>query len=164
MRLARVRFTVRRLMVAVAAVAAIITAILGAVERQERLKRIWLGYELEREDLIDNLDMYLLLTAAKGESSEEKLQAARPIAEFDRYLTQMAEKYHRASARPWLPVYSDPPPPPRPSREYVETIISRYNRRPGEPERPKPPPKSYESRVQEIINRYSKPSIPTHAL
>jgi hypothetical protein len=164
MRLPRVRFSIRGMMVVVA-VAAVILAL---IERRERFRRFSLSYEIEADRLIGVLDMYLLITCRSHEADEdmiERQRLGRPISEYHRYLWSMAEKYLLASDRPWLPVGSDPPPPPKPSREYLEMILNRYNRIPGDPVRPLPPPKSASEYMNDVYERsYQIESVPTQAL
>jgi hypothetical protein len=139
----RVRFTLRTLLVAVA----IAAVILGLWGRSDRFRSIALDFEMERETLIGALDAHLLPAARPGETPEreaERRQAARPLLAYDDYLSKMADKYYRASSRPWLPVLSDPAPPPRPTWEEVRDLIVRYNLIAGDaaPEPPVPRPRS----------------------
>jgi len=87
MRLMRVRFSVRTMMVAVAV--AIAAAIIVLWERRERFRRVSLRYEMERDNLVNPLDFYLLLTSRSHQPEQdqaERFRAARPLVEFDHYL------------------------------------------------------------------------------
>ena len=91
---------------------AMAATILGFLaERRERFTRMWLEHAIEGDSVMDGLDMYLLITVRSHEPDEthlERVRAANPVVEFARYHWDMAEKYYRASGRPWLPVASDP--------------------------------------------------------
>ncbi len=118
---------------------AVAALILGLVERRARFARISLAHQTAYNSLgLRDLEMYLVLTPWQSDieaSPAEKVEDGKAIAEFDRgtrplrdfirYHAQMQEKYDRASDRPWLPVSSDPPPPPRPSNEFVKALLVR---------------------------------------
>jgi hypothetical protein len=104
MRLPRVRFTVRRMMVAVAVVG--LLAGLG-VEGERRRERF-------REEAIHHF-----VIRSDGERAR-RLWAQLPtvfherVAAIDAWLSyheRMEEKYDRAASFPWLPVAADPPEP-----------------------------------------------------
>lgn len=118
MRLPRVRFSVRRMMGAVAVVA----AILGLVEeRRARFGRIALAHDMEWRKLrVTDLDLCLLLYLSPMDADTlpadgEERRMARPLARFLVYQCQMVNKYQQASCQPWLPVAFDPPPPSKPT-------------------------------------------------
>jgi hypothetical protein len=130
MRLPRMRFTIRRMMVAIAVVA----AILGLIEeRRARFRRISLAHTREQANLnLTDLDVYLIIeprqTGANPSPSTIKAEAARmratiPFSRFLDHHARMAEKYQRASSRPWLLVASDPPAPLSPSKEYLKRLL-----------------------------------------
>lgn len=126
MRLPRIRFSLKNLMIAVA----IIGTILGTLaERRTRFRRLSVEYDRAWTELrVSDLELYLLLTVSQGESNEsydERRRAAAPLVQYLEYCGQMEVKYASASERPWLPVAADPP---RPSidREYVHKLINRY--------------------------------------
>ncbi len=131
----RFRLTVRWMMVVVAVMAMILGLL---VERRARFWIVSLAHKRERVAFpVSDLDMYLLTTdrplgqdrspsyvAAELEAHAESVRAARPLSEFIAYHQAMADKYKRASIRPWMPISPDPPRPPRPSKEYVEAILA----------------------------------------
>jgi hypothetical protein len=109
MRLPRVRFTVRRIMTAVAVAA----CILGGI----RLQQLAAGYQ-ERSShfahrmLMEKVGCYfddVILDAAAREKSRRKYTDLS----HRRYLRyqSLGEKYERAARYPWLPVEPDPPEP-----------------------------------------------------
>jgi hypothetical protein len=90
MKVPQVRFTVRRMLVAVAVVATVL-GLLMWVDRRAREFR-------------DRRDFHRVRWSAIDEGFEvEDAPAA--------YHRAMAEKYRRAAERPWLPVEPDPPVP-----------------------------------------------------
>jgi hypothetical protein len=124
MRFPRVRLTVRRMMVAVAGVA----TVLWVVERRERFKRTALGHSTEVNRVFTDLELVLVATVAQHESDEHAAERQRltyPLVRFRRYHYRMVDKYERAASRPWLPVASDPPPPPKPSRDDFKAVFLR---------------------------------------
>jgi hypothetical protein len=125
MRLPRVRFTVRRMIVVVA----VIAAVLGGGIEVERLRRPYL-YRQEAAKFAGNgrywyerfLDYQQAIMGSKklthtGDSSTEEMaeaemgEAARRYREIIWWSSKMKEKYERAASRPWESV---PPGPPRP--------------------------------------------------
>jgi hypothetical protein len=131
---------------------AITATILGSLEeRRARFGEVSLAHssawvQLQAQLHMSDLEVYLVLlptqmghdpSASAVKAEAERIRAALPLAQFIEYHEQMADKYRRASGRPWLPVSSDPPPPPKPCEEYMKAIIDRYIRTPGEPEPPR---------------------------
>jgi hypothetical protein len=98
--LPRFRFTVRRLMVAVAVVA----LILGLL----RLRPQSIAYHQQAEDyawVTFHPDSMIIL--------DGQFASRNPATRIrDPWAWKMAEKYWRLSDYPWLPDSSDPPPPP----------------------------------------------------
>jgi hypothetical protein len=87
------RFTVRRLMVAVA----IVGIVLGVtIERRDRFRRIAVHHRAEFQKLASRM---------KAGSHEESDWL--PIEWHE----SLARKYKRAACYPWLPVATDPPEP-----------------------------------------------------
>ncbi len=125
MRFPRVRFSVRKIMVAVAILAVILGLLIG---RRGRFRRLALAHKMESFALqVSDLEFYLLLTAASGEkpeAEEQRNRTTRPVYQFREYHEAMADKYDRASDQPWLLVAPDPPPPPRPSRETIKEMLA----------------------------------------
>ena len=96
MKLPRVRFTVRRMMIAVMITAVLIWA--------ERLRRLSKGYEERAESL--GWEVF----GASEYSPHGPEDAAHQRALVNHY-RMLEDKYNRASKRPWLPVEPDPPEP-----------------------------------------------------
>jgi hypothetical protein len=90
MRLPRVRFTVRRMMVAVA----LIASVLGLLVWMDRRAR----------EFRDRRDYHRTCWSAIDEGFDVE---PAPAA----YHRTMAEKYRRAAERSWLPIEPDPPEP-----------------------------------------------------
>ena len=102
MRLPRVRFTVRRMMVAVAVVA--------LIQAGENLRRRSRDYAARA----DNYAVELTLGGAsepRPAITAEEILSERRNAERLRYCSAMEQKYRNAARRPWLRVEPDPPPP-----------------------------------------------------
>ena len=90
----RVRFTIRRLMVAVAVVAIYFGWSRWMERRSERFRALW----------IDHINKV-------GEISSPKPELLRPHEVQGYYHLKIGEKYRAAMNRPWLPVEPDPPEP-----------------------------------------------------
>ena len=133
MRLPRVQFTVRRMMVSVAVVAVLVANVelmrrhvvsralatkhaamqaeLEAARRLAEERAKWVELLAERGEveaptsfpLIDPLAGATTLSEVRALSTRYAKQAA--------YHAQLRRKYERAAARPWLPIEPDPPPP-----------------------------------------------------
>ncbi len=105
-RLPRVRFTVRRLMVAVALAAVAIGGV-AWVARVERLaseyRRQYARHSAEVQRYGEEASKALGL----GGGRERHVRASRLAA----YHARLESKYGRAAHNPWLPVEPDPPPP-----------------------------------------------------
>jgi hypothetical protein len=97
MTLPRVRFTVRRLMVAVA-VAAVVLGGLAYAARLAQLRRLYYRRATE------------LRYAEQTYRHPSYRDEVQDVAAANR-LGQMAEKYEKAADRPWLPVAPDPAEP-----------------------------------------------------
>ena len=92
MRLPSVRFTVRRMMVAVAFFGLVLASAIEAQRRREGFLRIADFHE--RQSPYSYPGYYPV-----------------PIRPMSEWHEQMGRKYHRAASRPWLPVEPDPPEP-----------------------------------------------------
>ena len=100
MRVPRVRFTVRRMMVAVAVVALVLGGVLRALDLARR------SAEYRRK-------------ATEAEKHEKRLvsyskrypERAKRLRALSGDWASVKEKYHRAARYPWLPVAPDPPEP-----------------------------------------------------
>lgn len=122
MRIHRVRFTLQRMVLAVAVLALIIGA----------LRIVWLrnGYQkaavyyaameklqrdLQRfgeEDARAEEELALAFgQKVSGEQKEQQATEARGMQRLADWYAELKRKYERAAARPWLPVDPDPPPP-----------------------------------------------------
>jgi hypothetical protein len=127
MRSRRVRFTVRRMMVAVAVVA-VGLGIRAQLARRHKWSRF---YEIKAARLERSVTAYRGYAAI---SHEQWLADCRDVGEVNRkggetwgprrYMPEpafarrmavhwgmIAQKYHRAATEPWWPVEPDPPPP-----------------------------------------------------
>lgn len=136
LRFPRARFTLRQLMAGVA----IIAAILWVVERRERFRRIAQRHGIEMTTICTDLEFYLVACPRQGEAVAERERLTRPLLGFLRYHYEMVDKYERAANRPWLPVASDPPPPPKLTRDDFKALFLRlegrpYDANPTEPQR-----------------------------
>jgi hypothetical protein len=98
MRIPRVRFTVRRMMVAVA----IMGVALGLYKRREKL--------LALADYHEKGEKCAGLGTGGGISWINQHGEEVTETKSD-WHSQLAEKYHRAASRPWLPVEADSPEP-----------------------------------------------------
>jgi hypothetical protein len=127
MRLPRVRFTLREMMIAVAITAAVLGFVL---ERRTRFRSLSNEFLKKRGELgLSDLEMHLYFLPAQGDPNEhhDRERASHPIIEYARYHDQMTDKYKLAASQPWLPVESDPPPPSL-DRESVRRIINCFTR------------------------------------
>jgi hypothetical protein len=118
MRRPRLRFTVRRLMVAVAAIGGASGAYLGimtegrlaqAYRRRAAEHRMW--EEVHRQ----SGERFRMLWLEAVESKDPEHEDFRSTAEWDearrRWHGELMRKYEYAASRPWLPVEPDPPEP-----------------------------------------------------
>jgi hypothetical protein len=106
MRLTLPRFTVRRLMVAVAIVALGVAAVrltLSMAALSDDYQRRALSHRIKVAD-----DVFLMLRSPDDPRAGAWLQRRKA------YRGAMAEKWNRAALFPWLPVAPDPPEPPLP--------------------------------------------------
>ena len=109
MRLPRVRFTVRRMMVAVAVMAALLAGVAwcrgmirAARDHRERALLNRSQEQLQRQ-IVASVDLFVEPGEAPG--------AARGAAALAAHYESLGLKYERAALYPWLPVEPDPPPP-----------------------------------------------------
>jgi hypothetical protein len=126
MRLPRVQFTVRRMMVAVAIVAAMF-AIQRMYQHWSRCQRRSAYHDQRRAiftSLADNgvkvfdiaiaipnhasTKLGMALGLLDQQNGEERVHS---LAESIQYHTDMREKYDRVAWYPWSPIMPDPPPP-----------------------------------------------------
>jgi hypothetical protein len=122
MRIPRMRYTMKRMMLAVA----VLALIMGG------LRIVWLrdGYrkaaayyasleKLHRESrrFVEDggrAEEELALAFGEKVSGEDKKQQSTEVRGWQRlsdYCAALRRKYERAAARPWIPVDPDPPPP-----------------------------------------------------
>jgi hypothetical protein len=133
MRLPRMRFTVRRMMIVVAFVGVLLAAGLEArwlhrkyreyVTRAsidsygERLYREWAAWDIKREaDLRSKVEKYWQggLDDWALHMADYHGQKAAKFTLWADYHARMKAKYEAAARRPWLDVEPDPPEPPWP--------------------------------------------------
>jgi hypothetical protein len=118
MRLPRLRFAIRWLMVAVAVVAILLTA--------EKLRRAWrerslkaAAYAAEAKSWSDDaskVEQMMVKPRSRSDAASRLRLAeldgiARNYRDHERSNQELASKYARAAARPWLPIERDPPEP-----------------------------------------------------
>jgi hypothetical protein len=118
MRLPRLRFTIRWLMVAVAVMATLLMA--------EKMRRAWherslkaAEYAAEAKSWSDDASkvesMMVRPRSRSDAASRQRLaelgEVARNYRDHERSNWELASKYARAAARPWLPIERDPPEP-----------------------------------------------------
>jgi hypothetical protein len=107
MKLPRVRFTVRRMMVAVAVVA---LPILAGITLQRRSHYRWVAGEFARREQVVKLLTDPTTLVVKDLTGAEVAVINSRHAD---YYTRMREKYERAAQRPWRIVGPDPFEPER---------------------------------------------------
>ncbi len=124
----RPRFRLSMMMIAIA----VIAALLGRwVNFRDRAR----FHRQQRTKIhVDDLEFYLALTAAQGDTTYAHLRgraAAEPLLAFLRFHDLMDEKYEQAFRRPWFLVPYDPPAPPIPTEAYQKAFraefIDRFN-------------------------------------
>ena len=105
MRVPRVRFTVRRLMVAVA----LLSLLLGLVARRERLLRLstYHAEQSHRTMIVQQSNLPVAVDSA-GAHQPGAYLSTTPRSEWH---ARMSMKYQTAARYPWLPVESGPPEP-----------------------------------------------------
>ena len=104
MRMPRVRFTVRRMMVAVA----VLAVVLGAGEAT-RKRRSRFGREAGFHGAF--MRLYARSPPVHFPNKERLASHRRSLAEKKAYHESLAGKYEQAARHPWLPVAPDPPEP-----------------------------------------------------
>ena len=126
MRVPRLRFTVQRMMIAVAVVAILFGMAAGLWRRHVSFKRLADKYAKKVDDeawkssIIEHLRF----------RSEPERRAEDEYLRLAEYYDELKMKYERAAARPWLPVESDRPPPDWPKGvERVDEIMRRWRMR-----------------------------------
>jgi hypothetical protein len=114
MRMPRVRFTVRQLMIAAAVVAVLMAAGVGLQRRTAHLKRLslWQSGEANRWELL------LTESSVNG-------PLASAILDKVHWHDAMAARFERAARSPWLPIEAAPAAPPVP--EVSAELAARYN-------------------------------------
>jgi hypothetical protein len=113
MKLPRVRFTVRQVLVAVAALALLMAAGIEAV-RQMRIARAYrqmaVYHASWRDFCLAEAEEYRAAVAARPASRDWSRSEAHQRA-LAQYHDSQASKYRLAARSPWLPVEPDPPEP-----------------------------------------------------
>jgi hypothetical protein len=112
MRLPRFRFTVRRLMVAMAIVALLLGG--GILGRRSldyrRLAAFHEQMEQRKERAVRGIEILARAANDPADAAAARRDAAYE-AQIGRHHAALKAKYLRAASRPWLPVPPDPPPP-----------------------------------------------------
>jgi hypothetical protein len=103
----RFRFTIRRMMIAVAIVG-LTLGLAGLWRRSKDLRRL-----AEEHDNLEQSILPVVIDAASTPSDPRLPQGAsiRSLLCQAEYHRKLSRKYWRASARPWLAVEADPPEP-----------------------------------------------------
>ena len=114
MRLPRVRFTVRRMMVAVAVFGLLFGA--GVTRQRWAYNRSMVNYHANEERRMRLLLSGGWITETDEAGTRKKLRVGRnierePVQQRLMYHILMGDRYQRAARRPWLAVAPDPPEP-----------------------------------------------------
>jgi hypothetical protein len=97
MRIPRVRFTVRRMMIAVAIVALALSFFVW----NRRMARLSMEYDMQS----------LTYRGSGGPRPRFPVPIPSPLTDRERWEDEMAARYRRAARYPWLPVAPDSPQP-----------------------------------------------------
>ena len=108
MHLPRLRFTVRRMMLAVAILACILAVAAMAFRSYEGKRRVALFRALAEYHMMMEWKSKREIYGTDSAGHHRHFSAPTPRNDFHR---QMREKYERAARDPWLPVAPDPPVP-----------------------------------------------------
>jgi hypothetical protein len=118
MRLARVRFTLRWLLIVIGFLAVLMAAGLEAARatrRAREYRQLAVAHaafrDLSRAEAEEYRYALVHKAAADNRSGTDLLRWEAHERALARYYDAMAAKYHRAARFPWLPVGPDPPPP-----------------------------------------------------
>lgn len=105
----RVRLTVRRMMILVAAAGVLLATGVELRRRRARFRRLAVDYRLESR--FHNMsELHLRLDRPSGLSPSEK-RTVEAHFRLSHHFLCLGEKYWEAAQRPWLPVGLDPPAP-----------------------------------------------------
>jgi hypothetical protein len=107
--LTRVRFTMRRLIVAVVILAVVFATIEGLRRRRQSFERQGRMFAQRASDEIMAEQAYRTLRPGSNFGYDPRTTTAH--YELVDYYDALREKYDQAAARPWLPVAPDPPAP-----------------------------------------------------
>lgn len=145
--MSRIRFSMRRMMIALAILAALFELFVG---RPARFRRIAEAHATERGRVyLTDLDIYLVTTRHQPEQGREpayykecddyyeKVQGDfKPLLDFADHHNRLIAKYEDAAAHPWRLVSADPPAPPAPSQDVQLALWNSYRDYMGQPDRP----------------------------
>jgi hypothetical protein len=109
MRLTRVRFTTRGLMVAVAILAVVLGTVLGLRRRRESFERRAEMFARKAGDEIAAEQSYRLTRRGSEFGYDARTTAAH--YQLVEHYWALQKKYDQAAARPWLFIVPDPPEP-----------------------------------------------------
>jgi hypothetical protein len=113
MRLPRMRFTIRRMMVVVAVASVLLGITAGLLRRRDSLKRRAEYYARKASrELMSGMSITQATTFGPSPMEVRMQEAYFKLAD---HYTVLELKYKRAADHPWLPVGPDPPPPAWPS-------------------------------------------------
>src|SRR5262245_24197003 len=112
MRLPRMRFTVRRLMVVVAVVALLLAATTGLLRRRASFQQRAEVYA-QKASQEEGMGMFAGRLPMFANASLTPMQERTRDAHYELadYYSGLEANYRRAAGRPWLPIGTDPPPP-----------------------------------------------------
>ena len=109
MALPRMRFTIRRLMVAVAVLAMVIGAIEGLRRRRESFEERAKMFAQKVSDAFNDEQNYRMSHRSSTFAYDPRTTSA--YNQLVEHYSALQEKYQQAAARPWLPVAPDAPEP-----------------------------------------------------
>jgi hypothetical protein len=109
MRLTRVRFTIRGLMVAIAILAVVLGIVDGVRRRRESFARRARMYAQKARDEIRDAENYQITRRGSEFGYDARTTAAH--YELVEHYWALQEKYDQAAARPWRLIAPDPPAP-----------------------------------------------------
>jgi hypothetical protein len=139
MRLIRVRFTIRRLMVAVAIVGMVLGTVEGLRRRRELFEQRAGMFAQKVSDEITAEQNYRMARRGNRPGSAFYYDGRTTTAHYELvdHYSALREKYDQAAARPWLVVAPDPPEPTWPknvprdppwTKEDADRLPMRHNR------------------------------------
>src|SRR5690348_11927448 len=111
MRWPRVRFTIRRMMVAVAALAVVISGCLEAIRLKRRRDLFLTAASLHAQSELYTLNLersYRVMAEQRKNQASVCLDQAAKLAKTAGYHATLKRKYQRAASHPWVAIVPDP--------------------------------------------------------